>query len=95
MNEPNLKLSISPEYNFKRVRNTLECCADYLSDLDLGEAAWLLDDVRDALVRLPDIIAPSPDGRRMAETPKSGSGRKPDQQVPGSNPNHATPNESR
>jgi hypothetical protein len=28
--------------------------------------------------------APSPDGRRMAETQNSGSGRKPDQQVLGS-----------
>jgi hypothetical protein len=27
---------------------------------------------------------PSPDGRRMAETENTGSGRKPDQQVPGS-----------
>jgi len=57
MTEPNLKIRVSPEYNFKRVQNTLECCADYLSELDLGEAAWLLDDVRDALTRMPEIGA--------------------------------------
>ncbi len=42
------------------------------------EAAY----AREILVR--DERRPSPDGRRMAETENTGSGRKPDQQVPGS-----------
>jgi hypothetical protein len=61
--KPNLKIRVSPEYNFKRVQNTLECCADYLEGQELGGDAWLLDDVRDALARIPALAAAAREGQ--------------------------------